>query len=85
MSIFDTTLDRRTTNCCKWNKEAIENISANPEALPFWVADMDFPSESHIKAKAESIFRLGAFGYPIFSSFNEIAASWLEKKAFLAR
>ena len=52
-SIFDTVADRRNTNSEKWNKEAIASIAANSEAEPFWVADMDFLPEPHIKAKAE--------------------------------
>ena len=79
-SIFDETADRRGTNCEKWNKDAIASISANREAEPFWVADMDFKPEPHIKAKAEDLASLGVFGYPSFPHLTEIAASWLEKK-----
>ena len=43
--IFDETPDRRKTNSVKWNRNAIESISANADALPFWVADMDFYPE----------------------------------------
>ena len=54
-SIFDTVADRRNTNSEKWNKIAISSIAANSEAEPFWVADMDFLPEPHIKAKAEEL------------------------------
>ena len=79
-SIFDTVADRRNTNSEKWNKIAISNIAANSEAEPFWVADMDFLPEPHIKAKAEELAKLGVFGYPSFPDFNKTAASWLERK-----
>ena len=80
MSFFDETADRRGTNSEKWNKNSIASIAVNGEAEPFWVADMDFKPEPHIKAKAEELATLGVFGYPSFPTFREIAASWLEKK-----
>lgn len=80
MSFFDETADRRGTNSEKWNKKAIASIAVNGEAEPFWVADMDFKPEPHIKARAEELATLGVFGYPSFPTFREIAASWLEKK-----
>ena len=80
MSFFDETADRRGTNSEKRNKKAIASIAVNGEAEPFWVADMDFKPEPHIKAKAEELATLGVFGYPSFPTFREIAASWLEKK-----
>ena len=80
MSFFDETADRRGTNSEKWNKNAIASIAVNGEAEPFWVADMDFRPEPHIKEKAEELAKLGVFGYPSFPTFREIAASWLKKK-----
>lgn len=79
-SFFDETADRIGTNSEKWNKNAIASIAVNRDAEPFWVADMDFKPEPHIKAKAEELASLGVFGYPSFPTFREIAASWLEKK-----
>lgn len=80
MSIFDIEVNRCSTNSCKWDKGALENISSNPNSLPFWVADMDFVPEPHIKQKAEEIAELGIFGYPMFPKFNQIVSSWLKKK-----
>ena len=77
---FDNVVDRRKTNSVKWNKDAIESICSNKDALPFWVADMDFYPEEHIKQKAEEIASLSVFGYPVFDSFTQIASNWLIKK-----
>lgn len=78
---FSITADRRGTNSVKWNRNAIESISANPDALPFWVADMDFLPEEHIKARAKEIAELGIYGYPTeFSDLNKKISSWLEGK-----
>ena len=78
--IFDETPDRRKTNSVKWNRNAIESISANADALPFWVADMDFYPEPHIKSKAEELAELSVFGYPSFPDFEETVALWLKEK-----
>lgn len=80
MKIFDNPIERRNTNSIKWEKEAIESVSANRDALPFWVADMDYPAEEHIKEKAKEISTLGAFGYPDFPSFTSTSSSWLKRK-----
>lgn len=77
---FDNTVDRTKTNSVKWNKGAIESIAANPDAIPFWVADMDFEPEPHIKAKALEMAESGVYGYPVFDEFSSIASSWLDKK-----
>ena len=77
---FDRIVDRRNINSVKWNKNSIESISANKDALPFWVADMDFYPEPHIKEKAEELASLGVFGYPVFDTFTDIASSWLLNK-----
>lgn len=78
---FDLTADRVNTNSVKWNKKAIENISANENAKPFWVADMDFLSEEHIHSKAREIAQNGVFGYPTESSeLKNAFNSWLLKR-----
>lgn len=53
---FDRIIDRRNTESNKWHK-------FGPDALPFWVADMDFPSpEPVIRALRERVEH-GVFGY----------------------
>lgn len=37
---FDTLLDRRGTDCTKW--DALSRDFGDPDLMPFWVADMDF-------------------------------------------
>lgn len=39
---FNKVIDRSDTMSQKWDNQE-ENFPENPEALPFWVADMDFP------------------------------------------
>ena len=41
-SFFDAGLERRHTDCVKWDGMADEHH--DPEMIPMWVADMDFRS-----------------------------------------
>ena len=77
---FDIAADRRNTNSIKWNREAIENISANPAAEPFWVADMDFFPEPHVQEAARVLAGLGIYGYPSFPKDASAVAAWLRTK-----
>lgn len=78
--IFDSIIDRRGTNCEKWNRDSIERIAANRDAEPFWVADMDFPADEHIRAKALEVAASGTFGYPSFDSIESSFLSWIGRK-----
>ena len=77
---FDISADRRNTNSIKWNREAIENISANPVAEPFWVADMDFYPEPHIQEAGKVLAGQGIFGYPSFPKDTQAVAQWVRTK-----
>ena len=80
MTQFDKSPDRRKTNNVKWNSRAIESISANPEAQPFWVADMDFFADDALIDKAQKVASSGVYGYPVFDDLEKTFASWLERK-----
>ncbi len=80
MTQFDRVPDRKATNSVKWNKASIAAIASNGNAVPFWVADMDFYASSPIIQKAEEIASGGVYGYPVFSDLEEIFSSWLERK-----
>ena len=78
---FDTPAERKGTNSIKWDSQAIANIASNPEAEPFWVADMDFLPEEHIRKAGMALSDLGVYGYPAFHSrLEDAAAGWLGKK-----
>ena len=38
---FDCVIDRRNTDCLKW--DTVEPLFGDKDVLPMWVADMDFP------------------------------------------
>ena len=43
---FDEVVDRRNTNCIKW--DTLESTYGSKEILPMWIADMDFKSSDEI-------------------------------------
>lgn len=77
---FSKAADRRHTNSIKWDSTAIENISSNPDAEPFWVADMDFPTDPHIAETGRKVAETGIYGYPSFPLLTAKASEWQRKK-----
>ncbi|MBU5483835.1 pyridoxal phosphate-dependent aminotransferase [Clostridium sp. MSJ-11] len=75
---FDEIIDRRNTDCVKWDHDKIEG--SNNDLIQMWIADMDFkvPMEviESIKARADH----GIFGYTNFNDqyFNSIM-NWMKK------
>lgn len=57
---FDTILDRRPLHAEKWTKY-------EPDVLPMWVADMDFPSPEPVIRTLQSRVATGQFGYEVDS------------------
>ncbi|MCR5502929.1 MAG: pyridoxal phosphate-dependent aminotransferase [Lachnospiraceae bacterium] len=61
---FDTVIDRRGTDSLKWNME--------PDVLPMWVADMDFPTAPEIREALAGRVSHGVFGY------TELSGEWYD-------
>ena len=58
---FDEITDRKGTNSLKYDFTA--EWGRSRDAIPLWVADMDFPTAPEIIRKAEEVVRHGIFGY----------------------
>ena len=76
---FDQIIDRRNTQCVKW--DATAEVFGREDLLPLWVADMDFtapePVIEAIKARADH----GVFGYEIKpQSLDEAVMDWLKTR-----
>jgi cysteine-S-conjugate beta-lyase len=56
---FDDVIPRRQTDSIKWN-------FYDPDVLPLWVADMDFPAPPPIIAALKERVEHGIFGYAAF-------------------
>ena len=55
---FDQVVDRRPTDSIKWN-------TYDHDALPMWVADMDFPCPDPVIRALRQRIDHGIFGYPV--------------------
>lgn len=55
--LFDQRIDRRHTNCLKWDTNSADDI------LPMWVADMDFAISADIQNAMKKRLEHPVFGY----------------------
>lgn len=58
---FDTLIDRRGTDCVKYDQ--LQSVFGRTDILPMWVADMDFRTAPEIIEAAEACCHHGVFGY----------------------
>ena len=58
---FNEIIDRKNTNCIKYDFP--ERYNAPTDALPMWVADMDFRVPSEIRDALQKVTTHGIFGY----------------------
>lgn len=59
---FDRVIDRRGTNCEKFDGASAHGYS--PDILPLWVADMDFQAPPCVLKALSKAVEHGIFGYP---------------------
>lgn len=62
---FDVLVDRRNTDCVKW--DGLKDIYGRDDILPLWIADMDFKSSPKIIEAIIDRAEHGVFGYPLDS------------------
>lgn len=62
---FDVVVDRRNTDCVKW--DGLKEVFGRDDVLPLWVADMDFISCPEIIEAIKNRSEHGVFGYPLAS------------------
>jgi cystathionine beta-lyase len=60
---FDQIFDRNEYPAFKWNKQMLAEHFGNAEALPFWVADMDFQAPDMVTNSLLQRAKHGIFGY----------------------
>lgn len=77
---FDLVVNRKGTLSVKWNRDAIASICGNPDAEPFWVADMDFTVAQAIKDAVVEAAETGVYGYPHFDGNKEAFCSWAKER-----
>ena len=76
---FDEIIERRGTDCLKYDFAARRG---KPEGvLPFWVADMDFPTPSCVTDALIERTRHGIFGYSeTQEDYADVLQSWFARR-----
>jgi len=74
---FDQPVDRKHTDCIKWD-------AAGPDVLPMWIADMDFKAAPVIQQALEDRVAHGIFGYTQTPQrlYDAILGWWKKRHGF---
>jgi cystathionine beta-lyase len=74
---FDTIVDRRNTNCLKYDFAVERGKPA--DVLPLWVADMDFKTSSYIQEALQQQIEHGIFGYSeVKEAYFKALYNWMK-------
>ncbi len=78
---FDKVIERRGTHAAKWDAIAkLSGITA-PDAIPLWVADMDFAAPPGVRQALLDEVNRGTHGYYADTgSWAEALATWMQKR-----
>lgn len=76
---FDKVIDRRNTNCYKW--DFLKQKFGNENVLPLWVADMDFAAPAPVVDRLIERAEHGVYGYSFASDeYYQVFQNWLQKR-----
>ncbi len=76
---FDEIIDRKNTHCVKY--DAMESFIGAKDAIPMWVADMDFKTPPFIIYAIRKRLEHEILGYTIRTNeFFESIVTWLKKR-----
>ncbi len=76
---FDQIIDRKETNCVKWDLRSL--YFKNPDLIPLWVADMDFETPDFILDSLRDRLEHPVLGYTFRpSAFNQSFRDWALRK-----
>ena len=79
MSPFDTIIDRTGTESLKWVYP--RKVLQVEDAIPMWVADMDFEAPPAVVEAIKRRAAHGVYGYPLIPpSFWQAAIDWLRRR-----
>ena len=72
---FDKEVNRRDTNCVKWDE------FTDPDIIPLWVADMDFETAPCIQQALIERMQHGCFGYThVPESYYDANIQWFQRR-----
>jgi cystathionine beta-lyase len=78
---FDDMIDRRGTECAKWDRmQAVYGVSPE-DGLSMWVADMDFRAAPVVRARLAEIVDHGIFGYTdCEDAYRQAIVWWMQAR-----
>ena len=78
---FNNPPSRRNTGSLKWDDMHSIFGPVPADAIPLWVADMDFPSPDAVVQAVQQAATRGIYGYPVDGrSCREAAVAWLARR-----
>ncbi|WP_434752654.1 MalY/PatB family protein [Paenibacillus amylolyticus] len=78
-SMFDTPIARSSTGSEKW--DGLEQIFGVADALPMWVADMDFAAPPSVIEALQSRMGHGIFGYTLRTeAYHAAVTDWMQRR-----
>jgi cystathionine beta-lyase len=77
---FNEVIDRKGTSSTKWSAATLEETFKNKEALPLWIADMDFKAAPAVLEEVQKVVDHGIFGYSTAEKANAAFIGWTEKR-----
>jgi len=76
---FDEIINRKDTISSKWDN--VGSRIGNADALPMWVADMDFCCPQPVIDAVEKRAEFGIYGYPyLVPEFKEVTQAWVKRR-----
>lgn len=76
---FDIEINRKNTNSVKWDGH--EKFNINKDAIPLWVADMDFVTLPEIMKELTEKVGFGVYGYALDpNSYYDAVIGWMERR-----
>ncbi len=76
---FDTVIDRKNTDCLKYDFAVERGMPEN--VLPLWVADMDFKTTSYVEDALKKRLSHGIYGYSeVKNQYFEAVKDWMKKQ-----
>jgi cystathionine beta-lyase len=78
---FDRVIDRRGTHASKWDNMARLSGITSPDAIPMWVADMDFAAPPGVTAALTAEVQRATHGYYADTgSWAAALADWMRRR-----
>ena len=76
---FDTLVNRKNTDCIKY--DCATEFGVPEDALPMWVADMDFPAPVPVLDALRRKVDHGIFGYPaVKPDYGQAVTGWFARR-----